>query len=81
MTAQFAIRPAVDSDMDKLPDIERSAGAAFRDVPGLQWIADDDVMSAERHRELAQSGAVFVAEDGAQNVVAFISCEFPNKPT
>lgn len=68
------IRPAIESDADFLPEIERSSGETFRQIPALAWIADDDVQSADRHRELISRGASWVATvDG--DVIGFLSAE------
>ncbi len=76
MSDSFVIRPAIDADIDLLPAIERSAGAAVREVSGLDWIADsDDITTADQHRQLMNSGVIFVAEDRNTKLVAFITCE------
>ena len=70
----ITIRPATASDADALPAIERASGALFRGWPGLEWIADDGVQSAEKHRELIAQGIALVAvEDGRP--VAFLNAE------
>ena len=40
--------PAIHAQL--LPEIERSAGKAFLDIPDLAWIADDEVRSEAWHR-------------------------------
>jgi GNAT superfamily N-acetyltransferase len=67
------IRLAVRDDAALLLDIERSAGALFRSVPDLGWIADDDVMSVEAHERLISAGTCWVAEDA--ELTGFISAE------
>ena len=68
------IRPAIECDADLLPEIERSSGETFRQIPALAWIADDDVQPADRYRELISRGASWVATvDG--NVIGFLSAE------
>jgi GNAT superfamily N-acetyltransferase len=67
------IRLAVRVDAALLPDIERSAGAVFRSVPDLAWIADDDVMSVEAHERLIKAGTCWIAEDAKP--IGFISAE------
>ncbi|MDP0929527.1 GNAT family N-acetyltransferase [Paracoccus onubensis] len=69
------IRPAIESDAPFLPEIERSSGEIFRQWPGLEWIADDDVQSAERHRALIADGVAFVAEIQGYEIVAFLNGE------
>jgi hypothetical protein len=59
--AMLTIRPAIEVDADLLPEIERSSGELFRQITQLAWIADDDVQSATRHREIIQQGTAWVA--------------------
>ena len=54
------IRFAVKDDAQFLPEIERSSGEAFRQIPHLEWIADDDVQSVERHEDLIRQGLAWV---------------------
>jgi GNAT superfamily N-acetyltransferase len=61
--AALVIRAGQLEDADLLPSIERSAGAAFRSIPALSWIAGDGVLSEEEHRRFAGSGTSWVAED------------------
>ncbi|MGB5484429.1 GNAT family N-acetyltransferase [Parasphingorhabdus sp.] len=60
--ADTSIRLANDADASLLPAIERSAGEAFRSVSGLEWIADDDVLTAEIQQIFIAEGTVWVAE-------------------
>ncbi|MBZ9951217.1 hypothetical protein [Mesorhizobium sp. BR1-1-15] len=39
MAGMTTIRPAREDDAKELPDIEQSAGLAFRSIPDLAWIA------------------------------------------
>jgi len=55
------IRLATTEDAAFFPGIERSAGAAFLSIAGLEWIADDEVMSADQHRIWIAQGTVWVA--------------------
>jgi GNAT superfamily N-acetyltransferase len=73
--AAWSIRPATPQDAPFLPDIERSAGEAFRQVPDLAWIADDAVLSEERHLQLMEGGAAWVAVHAADVPVGFLSGE------
>lgn len=70
------IRAASDGDAEVLPDIERSSGEIFRGWRGLEWIADDDVQSPDRHRHLISQEVCLVAEDAAQRIVGFLNGEF-----
>lgn len=70
----LSIRKARDADAALLPAIEASAGAVFRTVPGLAWIADDAVMPAEAHLGFIRAGTVWVAVDG-QKPCGFLTAE------
>lgn len=69
------IRAASEREADDLPEIERSSGAIFRGYPGLEWIADDDVQSADQHRTLISQGVALVAEDQEHGPVGFLNGE------
>ncbi|RWA82977.1 GNAT family N-acetyltransferase [Mesorhizobium sp.] len=69
----ITIRPARSGDADALPDIEQSAGLAFRAIPDLAWLADGDNVSAERQRALIAEGACWVAADDQDRPVGFLS--------
>lgn len=56
-----------------LPGIERSSGTVFQQWPGLEWIADDDVQSEERHRILIADGIAFVAELAGYGLATFLN--------
>lgn len=60
------IRLARPEDAALLPAIERSAGALFRAAPGLEWIADDAVMSETEHLRLIARGTSWVAQASEQ---------------
>jgi len=62
------IRLATDKDATNLPDIEQSAGKAFLAIPGLEWIADDEVISAEHHQIYIDEGTVWVALSGKRRI-------------
>lgn len=66
------IRLAGEDDAEALPDIEQSAGEAFRTIPELAWLADEDV-SAERHRTLITQGPCLVAADDGDRPVGLLS--------
>ncbi|WP_395630214.1 GNAT family N-acetyltransferase [Aquidulcibacter sp.] len=73
--AMLTIRLAIEVDADLLPEIERSSGELFRQIPQLAWIADDDVQSATRHREIIQQGTAWVALSEAELIIGFLSAE------
>ena len=68
------IRLATPEDAPLLPDIERSAGHLFREIVGLEWIADDHVMTVDQHLPaiLAKSAWVACEEEAT---VGFLSAE------
>jgi GNAT superfamily N-acetyltransferase len=57
----ITVRLATTADIPALPEIERSAGAAFRGTEQA-WIADDVVTEAEAYPALIAARAVRVAE-------------------
>jgi GNAT superfamily N-acetyltransferase len=69
------IRIAQDPDAEALPDIEQSAGEAYRWIEELAWIADDDNQTVDRHRELIAKGTCLVAVEHDDRPVAFLSAE------
>jgi len=71
----ISIRFASDCDVPLLPVIERSSGEIFRQWPGLEWIADDDVQWEEQHRALIADGVAFVAELQGYGIAAFLNGE------
>lgn len=66
------IRATREDDTILLPDIERSAGAVFRTIPELAWIADDGVTSAEAHVDFLRTGLSLVAVAGDDRPVGFL---------
>ena len=69
------IRPAKKNDAMALPDIERSSGEAFRQLPDLRWIADDTVTSQERHETFIRQGTAWIAHDDEKNTTGFLTAE------
>lgn len=57
----IAIRLATTADIPTLPQIERSAGEAFRGT-AHEWIADDDITPAGAYPPFIAAGQVRVAE-------------------
>lgn len=72
--AMPTIRRAAPGDAGALPAVECSAGEAFRALPDLAWIADGEVQSARRHRELIAAGLALVAELSGRPV-GFLNAE------
>jgi GNAT superfamily N-acetyltransferase len=71
----LTIRPATNTDADLLPEIERSSGELFRQIPELAWIADDGVQSVARHQEIIGQGTAWVALSGTGIIIGFLSAE------
>ncbi|MDX8524662.1 GNAT family N-acetyltransferase [Mesorhizobium sp. MSK_1335] len=69
----ITIRPARGDDAEALPQIEQSAGEAFRAIPELAWLADGDNVSVERHRALIAAGACWIAADDQDRPVGLLS--------
>ncbi|SDA84407.1 GNAT family N-acetyltransferase [Mesorhizobium qingshengii] len=69
------IRMAQEGDAEALPDIEQSAGEAYREIAELAWITDDDNQTVERHCELIAKGKCWVAVEHDDQPVAFLSAE------
>lgn len=70
-----SIRPVNNDDVEHLSEIERSAAQIFRKWPGLEWLAEGDVMSAERHLELARHYFSWVAVDEDDFPTGFLRAE------
>lgn len=69
----ITVRPARPDDAEALPAIEQSAGLAFRAIPGLAWLADEDNASPEQHRALIAQGACWVAVNARDEPLGFLS--------
>ncbi|WP_262690323.1 GNAT family N-acetyltransferase [Kordiimonas aestuarii] len=69
----ITILPAQAHHAAHLPEVERSAGEAFGQVPGLEWIADDAVMSEAAHRCAIEAGTVWVAVGADDKVLGFLN--------
>lgn len=68
------VRLARIDEAESLPAVERSAGEAFRAIPDLAWIADDDVLSADAHSAAIAAGTAWIAADG-DVAVGFLTAE------
>lgn len=69
------VRLATEADAPLLPPIERSAAESFRAVPGLEWIAEDTVLSEEDHRAAIRAGDVWIVADEDDRPFGFLSAE------
>ncbi len=69
------VRAARPEDAVLLPAIEMSAGAVFRAAPGLEWIADDAVMSEDDHRRFIGQGTAWVAQAPGGPLCGFLVAE------
>jgi GNAT superfamily N-acetyltransferase len=68
------IRLAVDEDLPTLQDIERAAGALFRDLD-MQAVADDPPPDLETLRSFRRRGRAWVFADGDDRPVAYLLVE------
>jgi GNAT superfamily N-acetyltransferase len=68
-SSPFALRLAGDYDAPFLPQIEQSAGALFRTIPELAWVADEPIGSAEDFLPAIAARTVWIAEDGDAGVI------------
>lgn len=71
----MVLRQARSEDVATLPGIEQSAGALFRTLPDLAWLADAGNLAEARYRELVAGGWCWVAEDNAGRPCAFLAAE------
>lgn len=71
----ITFRLAHEADAAALPDIEQSAGEAYRDIAELAWIADDDNQTVERYEQLISQDTSWVAIGHDGRPVAFLSAE------
>jgi ribosomal protein S18 acetylase RimI-like enzyme len=74
-TVSAIVRLTRAQDAQLLPTIERSAGGLFREVPGLESIADGDDTSAERHLVFVRAGTSWVAVDAFDRPFGFLCAE------
>ena len=72
MRKSWRVRTTTRNDTVLLPDIERSAGEAFRDVPGLTWIADDSVKSVVLHEGYVLAGTSWVVVNEIEQPIGFL---------
>jgi GNAT superfamily N-acetyltransferase len=68
------IRTTRTDETDLLPEVERSAGEAFLELPDLAWVAADEVTSPCEHRRLAGLGTSWVAVSDDQ-LLGFVCAE------
>ncbi|WP_437924790.1 GNAT family N-acetyltransferase [Sorangium sp. So ce291] len=73
MTSTF-VRPAIEADLPRLPEIERSASEAFRGTD-LDLEALASVTPADGWRDALRAGTLWVVDDGAGRPVAFLGAE------
>jgi GNAT superfamily N-acetyltransferase len=69
MAEAFHIRAARDGDAAALPGVQLSAGALFRSMPDIAWVADEPVAPPALYLPMIARGHVWVAADGAGAVV------------
>jgi ribosomal protein S18 acetylase RimI-like enzyme len=68
------IRPATPDDLPALQDIERAAGAAFRDL-GMAAVADDEPPALDVLDRYRRAGRAWVARDAGDRPVGYLICE------
>ncbi|WP_234022806.1 GNAT family N-acetyltransferase [Sorangium cellulosum] len=68
------MRPAIEADLPRLPEIERSASEAFRGTD-LNLEALMSVTPAEGWRDALRSETLWVVDDGAGRSIAFLGAE------
>ncbi|MFF5476690.1 GNAT family N-acetyltransferase [Streptomyces sp. NPDC012935] len=68
------IRPATSDDLPVLQDIERAAGAAFRDL-GMAAIADDEPPALDVLEHYRSAGRAWVACGAGDAPVGYLICE------
>lgn len=66
-----AIRPANESDLPVMQDIERAAGKPFADI-GMTAVAEDDPPPLETLREFQQAGRAWVYPDEADRPIGYL---------
>lgn len=65
------LRQATPADAAIFPELEQSAGLAFRGDREIAWLADAANLSAERYRAIIAEGWSWIAEDERAAPVAF----------
>lgn len=68
------IRPARDDDLQGLQDVERAAGAPFREL-GMGEVADDAPPTIAELAAFARDGRAWVSTDHADKPVAYLLVE------
>ncbi|WP_217207339.1 GNAT family N-acetyltransferase [Streptomyces sp. AC550_RSS872] len=68
------IRPATPDELPALQDIERAAGAAFRDL-GMAAVADDEPPALDVLDRYRRAGRAWVACDADERPVGYLICE------
>ncbi len=68
------IRPATPAELPALQDIERAAGAPFRDL-GMPEIADDEPPGIDVLERYRRAGRCWVAVDEREHPVAYLLAE------
>ncbi|MFJ5234381.1 GNAT family N-acetyltransferase [Kitasatospora sp. NPDC088391] len=68
------VREVRPGELPLLQEIERAAGAVFREV-GMDWVADDEPFSVEELTAYLGAGLAWVAVDGADRPVGYLVAE------
>ena len=69
------IRLATPRDAAFLPGIEGAAGALFRTLPDLAWVADEPLNEPEDFADVIAANTVWVAEDASAGLVGELRAE------
>ncbi|MDF1585614.1 GNAT family N-acetyltransferase [Marinimicrococcus flavescens] len=73
--SRLRIRPARAGDLERLPDVERSAAERFGEV-GLGWVAEAGTLPAYVLRTALGRGTLWVAPDRGDSPAGFLAaCE------
>ena len=73
------IRLAREDEVETLRQIERSAAQAFRLIEAFSWLAVGDVQSKDVHCALIAAGTNWVAVDGNDEPLGFLSAEIAGR--
>ena len=69
----ITVRLAEPKDAPHLPTVEHSAAQVFLQLPSLSWIANDSVQTEERHLDLIEHGAAWVAVTPEDIPIGFLN--------
>jgi GNAT superfamily N-acetyltransferase len=73
------IRLAREDEVETLRQIERSAAQAFRLIEAFSWLSVGEVQGADMHFALIEAGTNWVAVDGDDHPLGFLSAEIAGR--